>query len=336
MPWLIFLVIAVAVVSSASTSKASYVPPVRRKSRWERIVDRIRDFFTPPTRLDISTLSALEKLVLARHTGGTMRRRSGRRLTLTDYRRAMEAAASDERRLGELCDALRLLALEGRGPPSAGRPQPQGEPGMTRDTKPGTSLPPSSLELEPALDGEILPPGQKLPRPAPLSPKRFGRGLDYRRQAREEDLKADSEHAFGYYIDAVNERVKKQQNLTRTLMGCALVKEAHELDRLEARDTYNRRLEEIADRQAARDERERRAELARKRDTLELAVIAAKTDRKIAECLRDIARFEQRHVPLPPTPALAWIGWSANSGAPGRLHGSDRAAARRGGRRLPG
>ena len=77
-------------------------------------------------------------------------------------------------------------------------------------------------------------------------------------------------------------------------MGWALVKDRHELDRLEERDTYNRRLEEIADRQAARDERERRAELARKRDTLELAVIAAKTDRKIAECLSDIARFEAR------------------------------------------
>lgn len=107
MPLLIFLLIAAVVISSSSTSTAPYVPPVRRKSRWERIVDRIRDFFTPPTRLDISTLSPLEKLVIARHTGGTMRRRSGRRLTLTDYRRAMEAAACDERRLGELCDALR-------------------------------------------------------------------------------------------------------------------------------------------------------------------------------------------------------------------------------------
>ena len=47
------------------------------------------------------------RLVIQRHTGGTMRRKSGRRLTLFDYRRAMEDAACDERRLGELCDALR-------------------------------------------------------------------------------------------------------------------------------------------------------------------------------------------------------------------------------------
>ena len=107
MPLLIFLFVAAVVLSSMGSSSAPYVSPVRRKSRWERFLDRIKDFFTPPVRLDIGTLSALERLVIQRHTGGTMRRRSGRRLTLTDYRRAMEDAASDERRLGELCDALR-------------------------------------------------------------------------------------------------------------------------------------------------------------------------------------------------------------------------------------
>lgn len=103
MPWLIFLVIAAVVISSSSSPQAPYVPPVRRKSRWERFLD----FFTPPLRLNLDALSPLETLVIAKYTGGTMRRRSGRRLTLTDYRRAMEEAASDERRLGELCDALR-------------------------------------------------------------------------------------------------------------------------------------------------------------------------------------------------------------------------------------
>lgn len=103
MPLLILLLIAAVAISASSKPSAPYIPPVRRKSRWERILD----FFTPPVRLDLSTLSPLERLVIQRHTGGTMRRRSGRRLTLTDYRRAMEDAASDERRLGELCDALR-------------------------------------------------------------------------------------------------------------------------------------------------------------------------------------------------------------------------------------
>lgn len=107
MPLLILLVIAAVAFSASGKQSAPYVPPVRRKSRWERFLDRIRDFFTPAVRLDLGALSPLEKLVIQRHTGGTMRRRSGRCLTLTDYRRAMEAAASDERRLGELCDALR-------------------------------------------------------------------------------------------------------------------------------------------------------------------------------------------------------------------------------------
>lgn len=165
---------------------------------------------------------------------------------------------------------------------------------MTHDRKPGSSLLPSSFDLEPALDGEILSPGQKLPRQAPLYPKRFSRGLDYRRQARDEYLKADSERAFGEYVVARTDRERKLQNLAQTVMGWALLKDRHELDRLEERDRYDRQLEVIADRRDARDERERRAELARKRDTLELALLAAKTDRTIAECLSDIARFEAR------------------------------------------
>ena len=163
--------------------------------------------------------------------------------------------------------------------------------------KPGTWLQPSSWGREPALDGEILLPGQQ-PQRAPLRDRRFLPGKDHRRQAREEYLKAESEHAFGEYLDAVNERVKKQQNLARTFMGWALVKDAHELDRLEAIDRYNRRLEEIDDRREARDERrdsraERqwRAGLSRARDELDFREATARADRTIAECHRDIARF---------------------------------------------
>ena len=72
---------------------------------------------------------------------------------------------------------------------------------MTRDTKPGTSLQSGSLDLEPALDGEILLPGQQLSG-GRRSPQALRPRLDYRRQAREEYLKADSERAFGDYIDA--------------------------------------------------------------------------------------------------------------------------------------
>lgn len=106
MPLLILLVIAAVVISASNKPVAPYVPPSyipRRRSWWERFLD----FFTPPLRLNLDALSPLETLVIAKYTGGTMRRRSGRHLTLTDYRRAMEEAASDERRLGELCDALR-------------------------------------------------------------------------------------------------------------------------------------------------------------------------------------------------------------------------------------
>ena len=174
---------------------------------------------------------------------------------------------------------------------------------MTHNTKSGTSLQSGSWDLEPALDGEILFPGQQ-PRQAPLYPKRFGRGLDYRRQAREEIEKAECERAFGYYIDAVSARVRKEQELARAIMGWALVKDGHELDRLEARDAYNRRLEEIADRRDARDERrdnradrEWRAELSRGREELDFRVAKAKAARVIAECHRDIARFAQEADP---------------------------------------
>lgn len=170
---------------------------------------------------------------------------------------------------------------------------------MTRNRRPGTSLQSRSWELEPALDGEILPREQPLPR-APLYPKVLGRGPDHRRQAREEIEKAESEHAFAYYIDAVTGRVRKQQELARALMGWALVRDRHELDRLEERDRYNRRLEEIADRRDALDERrESRAErswragMSREHEELDLRMAKARAARVIAECQRDIARFAQ-------------------------------------------
>ena len=108
MPLLILLVIAAVVISASNKTVTPYVPPLyipppRRRSWWERFLD----FFTPPLRLNLDTLSPLETLVIAKYTGGTMRRRSGRRLTLTDYRRAMEEAAHDERILCALTNKLR-------------------------------------------------------------------------------------------------------------------------------------------------------------------------------------------------------------------------------------
>jgi hypothetical protein len=59
------------------------------------------------TPLNLQTLSPLERLVLARHTGGTMSRPDGGDLTRADYHHAMDEARGDERRLADLCDALR-------------------------------------------------------------------------------------------------------------------------------------------------------------------------------------------------------------------------------------